>query len=129
MQATEPECMVPAVLGAKQLILVGDHCQLGPVVMCKKAALGGLSQSLCERLVVLGIRPFRQTAWASSTPTASQVRRIAERLWGLSTCSNSTVKFAMRRSSTFRRRWYRRGKMGIGIGPVSSARFPDPPAG
>ena len=59
MQATEPECMVPAVLGAKQLILVGDHCQLGPVVMCKKAANGGLSQSLFERLVVLGIRPFR----------------------------------------------------------------------
>jgi len=59
MQATEPECMVPAVLGAKQLILVGDHCQLGPVVMCKKAAAGGLSQSLFERLVVLGIRPFR----------------------------------------------------------------------
>merc|ERR1719228_2022364 len=51
--------MVPAVLGAKQLILVGDHCQLGPVVMCKKAATGGLSQSLFERLVVLGIRPFR----------------------------------------------------------------------
>ena len=59
MQATEPECMVPVVLGAKQVILVGDHCQLGPVVMCKKAAGGGLSQSLFERLVVLGIRPFR----------------------------------------------------------------------
>eukprot|EP00095_Tigriopus_kingsejongensis_P011513 maker-scaffold33_size549341-snap-gene-0.19 protein:Tk11513 transcript:maker-scaffold33_size549341-snap-gene-0.19-mRNA-1 annotation:"regulator of nonsense transcripts" len=59
MQATEPECMVPVVLGAKQLILVGDHCQLGPVVMCKKAAKGGLSQSLFERLVVLGIRPLR----------------------------------------------------------------------
>lgn len=59
MQATEPECMVPVVLGAKQLILVGDHCQLGPVVMCKKAAKAGLSQSLFERLVVLGIRPFR----------------------------------------------------------------------
>ena len=27
--------------------------------MCKKAATGGLSQSLFERLVVLGIRPFR----------------------------------------------------------------------
>ncbi len=51
--------MVPVVLGAKQLILVGDHCQLGPVVMCKKAARGGLAQSLFERLVVLGIRPFR----------------------------------------------------------------------
>ncbi|CAB4069644.1 UPF1 [Lepeophtheirus salmonis] len=33
MQATEPECMVPVVLGANQLILVGDHCQLGPVVI------------------------------------------------------------------------------------------------
>uniref|UniRef100_A0A9L0K3X6 Regulator of nonsense transcripts 1 n=1 Tax=Equus asinus TaxID=9793 RepID=A0A9L0K3X6_EQUAS len=41
------------------LILVGDHCQLGPVVMCKKAAKAGLSQSLFERLVVLGIRPIR----------------------------------------------------------------------
>ena len=43
--------MVPVVLGAKQVILVGDHCQLGPVVMCKKAAAAGLSQSLFERLV------------------------------------------------------------------------------
>ncbi|KAI1296879.1 Regulator of nonsense transcripts 1 [Halotydeus destructor] len=59
MQATEPECMVPVVLGTKQLVLVGDHCQLGPVVMCKKAAKSGLSQSLFERLVVLGIRPLR----------------------------------------------------------------------
>jgi regulator of nonsense transcripts 1 len=58
-QSTEPECMVPIVLGAKQVILVGDHCQLGPVVMCKKAAKAGLSQSLFERLVLLGIRPIR----------------------------------------------------------------------
>ena len=33
MQATKPECMVLVVLGGKQLILVGDHCQIGPVVM------------------------------------------------------------------------------------------------
>jgi regulator of nonsense transcripts 1 len=59
MQATEPECMVPVVMGVKQLVLVGDHCQLGPVVMCKKAAGAGLSQSLFERLVVLGIHPIR----------------------------------------------------------------------
>ena len=32
-QATEPECLIPLVLGAKQVILVGDHCQLGPVIM------------------------------------------------------------------------------------------------
>jgi len=42
-----------------QVILVGDHCQLGPVVMCKKAAQAGLQQSLFERLVILGIRPIR----------------------------------------------------------------------
>jgi len=58
-QSTEPECMIPSVLGCRQLVLVGDHCQLGPVVMCKKAARAGLSQSLFERLVVLGIRPIR----------------------------------------------------------------------
>ncbi|KAH8055221.1 hypothetical protein JL720_14330 [Aureococcus anophagefferens] len=30
-QATEPESLIPIVLGAKQLVLVGDHQQLGPV--------------------------------------------------------------------------------------------------
>ena len=59
MQSTEPECMVPVVMGAKQLILVGDHRQLGPVVMCKKAALASFNQSLFDRLVVLGIKPCR----------------------------------------------------------------------
>ncbi|VDK45025.1 unnamed protein product [Anisakis simplex] len=58
-QATEPEVMVAVVRGVKQLVLVGDHCQLGPVIMCKKAAKAGLSQSLFERLVVLGSRPIR----------------------------------------------------------------------
>jgi len=58
-QATEPECLLPLVLGAKQVILVGDHCQLGPVIMCKKAARAGLSQSLFERLIMLGVRPIR----------------------------------------------------------------------
>ncbi|KAL2901632.1 Regulator of nonsense transcripts 1-like protein [Bienertia sinuspersici] len=52
-QATEPECLIPLVLGAKQVVLVGDHCQLGPVIMCKKAARAGLAQSLFERLVCL----------------------------------------------------------------------------
>lgn len=72
MQSTEPECMVPVVLGARQLILVGDHCQLGPVVVCKKAAKAGLSQSLFERLVVLGIRPFRLEVQYRMHPELSQ---------------------------------------------------------
>lgn len=58
-QATEPECIIPLVHGAKQVVLVGDHCQLGPVVMCKKAAAAGLNQSLFERLIILGVKPFR----------------------------------------------------------------------
>ena len=61
-QATEPECLIPVVLGAKQLILVGDHCQLGPVVMCKRAAKAGLAQSLFERMVMLQLRPIRLQA-------------------------------------------------------------------
>ena len=56
-QATEPECMVPLMRGCKRLILVGDHRQLGPVLMCMKAARAGLGQSLFERLVKLGVRP------------------------------------------------------------------------
>ena len=58
-QAMEAECFIPIVMGAKQIVLVGDHCQLGPVVMCKPAAKAGLTQSLFERLVLLGIRPIR----------------------------------------------------------------------
>ncbi|CAE7690500.1 UPF1, partial [Symbiodinium pilosum] len=58
-QAAEPECLIPIMMGAKQMVLVGDHCQLGPVIMCKKAAKAGLHQSLFERLIFLGIRPVR----------------------------------------------------------------------
>lgn len=35
-QSTEPEVLTSIVRGVRQLILVGDHCQLGPVVLCKK---------------------------------------------------------------------------------------------
>ncbi|KAI9189782.1 ATP-dependent RNA helicase [Blastocladiella emersonii ATCC 22665] len=58
-QATEPEVFIPLVRGAKQVVLVGDHQQLGPVVMNKKAAQAGFTQSLFERLILLGIRPIR----------------------------------------------------------------------
>ncbi|KFH05858.1 RNA helicase (UPF2 interacting domain) protein [Toxoplasma gondii MAS] len=58
-QATEPECLIPIVLGAKQVVLIGDHCQLGPVVLSKKAAAAGLATSLFSRLLALGHRPLR----------------------------------------------------------------------
>ena len=58
-QATEPESLIPLVKGSRHAILVGDHQQLGPVIMNKKASRAGLCQSLFERLVLLGVRPIR----------------------------------------------------------------------
>ncbi|CAI2297044.1 unnamed protein product [Caenorhabditis sp. 36 PRJEB53466] len=71
-QATEPEILISIVRGVRQLILVGDHCQLGPVVTCKKAAVAGLSQSLFERLILLGIRPFRLQVQYRMHPVLSE---------------------------------------------------------
>jgi regulator of nonsense transcripts 1 len=58
-QAIESECLLPLLKGAKQVVLVGDHMQLGPVVICREAANAGLKQSLFERLVKLQIKPIR----------------------------------------------------------------------
>jgi hypothetical protein len=71
-QACEPECLIPVVYGAKQLILVGDHCQLGPVIMYKRAATAGLAQSLFERLIMLGIRPTRLQVQYRMHPSLSE---------------------------------------------------------
>jgi regulator of nonsense transcripts 1 len=56
-QAVEPEALIPIVKGAKQVVLVGDQCQLGPVILSKAAAKAGLQRSLFERLMHLKIRP------------------------------------------------------------------------
>ncbi|ESO86616.1 hypothetical protein LOTGIDRAFT_235246 [Lottia gigantea] len=47
---TEPETLLP-ILVAKpnQLVLIGDHKQLRPILMCSKAAKLGLEKSLFER--------------------------------------------------------------------------------
>eukprot|EP01016_Furgasonia_blochmanni_P039353 TRINITY_DN4879_c0_g7_i1.p1 TRINITY_DN4879_c0_g7~~TRINITY_DN4879_c0_g7_i1.p1 ORF type:complete len:429 (+),score=110.30 TRINITY_DN4879_c0_g7_i1:91-1287(+) len=49
----------PMLHGAKHVILVGDHRQLGPVITCRQTAKAGLNKSLFERLVAMGIRPVR----------------------------------------------------------------------
>uniref|UniRef100_A0A7S3A9Q6 Upf1 domain-containing protein n=1 Tax=Rhodosorus marinus TaxID=101924 RepID=A0A7S3A9Q6_9RHOD len=71
-QATEPEALIPIVHGCKQLVFVGDHCQLGPVITAKAAAKAGLGQSLFERLVALGIRPIRLTVQYRMHPCLSE---------------------------------------------------------
>lgn len=58
-QALEPEVLIALVKGAKQVVLVGDHQQLGPVILDRRAGDAGLRQSLFERLVVLGHVPVR----------------------------------------------------------------------
>ncbi len=57
-QSAEPECIIPLMMGCKQVVLVGDHKQLGPVIMNKKAAKAGLNQSLFERLMKLRLQPI-----------------------------------------------------------------------
>lgn len=58
-QSSEPESLVSITKGSKQVVLVGDHCQLGPVIMSRHASNAGLSQSLFERLIKLGTKPIR----------------------------------------------------------------------
>jgi regulator of nonsense transcripts 1 len=57
-QATEPAALVPLVRGARQIVLVGDHRQLPPTVISQRAKNGGLSRSLFERMVEVGISPY-----------------------------------------------------------------------
>ncbi|KAL6176708.1 hypothetical protein ACLB2K_053341 [Fragaria x ananassa] len=56
----------------KQVVLVGNHCQLGPFIMWKKAARTGLAQSLFERLVSLGVKPIRLQVQYRMHPALSE---------------------------------------------------------
>ena len=60
-QAIEPSSMVPISKGCRQLILVGDHCQLPPTVISNDAQEGGLGRSLFERLIDVGIKSHMLT--------------------------------------------------------------------
>ncbi|XP_052763926.1 helicase with zinc finger domain 2-like [Mya arenaria] len=46
----EPQCLIPIIAtNAKQVVLIGDHKQLRPIIICKEAGELGLSKSLFER--------------------------------------------------------------------------------
>jgi len=57
-QVTEPMSLVPISRGCQQLVLVGDHKQLPPTILSREAELGGLTLSLFDRLVSLGVMPY-----------------------------------------------------------------------
>ena len=71
-QAVEPECLIPLVMGAKHVVLVGDHLQLGPIVTCAAAKAANLTRSLFERLIDLGVAPFRLQIQYRMHPSLSE---------------------------------------------------------
>jgi len=56
-QTTEPETLMAICKGVKQVVLVGDHCQLPPTVTSQFAFKHGLALPLFTRLVGAGVRP------------------------------------------------------------------------
>lgn len=58
VQSTEPLSLIPCVYGATNLVLVGDHRQLGPTILNKEVVKCGFKQSLFERLLRVGVAPY-----------------------------------------------------------------------
>tara|TARA_B100000676_G_scaffold311912_1_gene383734 strand:- start:1342 stop:3270 length:1929 start_codon:yes stop_codon:yes gene_type:complete len=71
-QATEPATLVPLVRGARQVVLIGDHRQLPPTVISRRAEKGGLDRSLFERLIDMGISPSILTTQYRMHPAISE---------------------------------------------------------
>ena len=71
-QATEPSALVPLSKGARQVVLIGDHKQLPPTVISRRAELGGLARSLFERLIEMGIEPRILTTQYRMHPRISE---------------------------------------------------------
>jgi len=71
-QATEPSTLVPIVKGARQVTLIGDHNQLPPTVISRRAGEGGLGRSLFERLIDMGIKPSVLTIQYRMHPSISE---------------------------------------------------------
>ena len=58
-QTVEPTTLIPILHGSDQVVLVGDHMQLGPTVTSSRALRAGFSITMVQRLVQLGIKPIR----------------------------------------------------------------------
>lgn len=56
-QATEPERLLPMLMYAENVILVGDHKQLSLTVLSPAASAAGYYHSMFERLINLGNTP------------------------------------------------------------------------
>ena len=56
-QAIEPATWVPIMRSCRRLVLVGDHRQLPPTVISRRAEQDGLRRSLFERMIDAGMTP------------------------------------------------------------------------
>ena len=60
-QNVEAETLIPLTKGCRHAVLIGDHCQLGPVVKSRVAERAGLATSMFARLVAAGAQVFMLT--------------------------------------------------------------------
>jgi hypothetical protein len=54
-QATEPSVLNAVTRCSRHVVLIGDHLQLPPTVICREAELGGLAVSMFERLALCNV--------------------------------------------------------------------------
>ena len=71
-QGVEPDILIPLCHGCKQLVLVGDHMQLGPTVGSPQTVKAGYGRSIVERLVQLGLNPRRLTVQYRMHPAIAE---------------------------------------------------------
>ncbi|EAY21670.1 putative regulator of nonsense transcripts, putative [Trichomonas vaginalis G3] len=57
-QCLDPDLLIPLVHGTRQCVLVGDHKQLGPVVVSRQAVKARYDIPLMQRLILNGIHPL-----------------------------------------------------------------------
>jgi regulator of nonsense transcripts 1 len=71
-QATEAAILVPMTRGCRQLVLVGDHCQLPPTVLSTRAEEEGHGVPLFSRMVACGVPPFMLDTQYRMHPSIAQ---------------------------------------------------------
>jgi superfamily I DNA and/or RNA helicase len=73
---TEPECMATIIATkAEQVVLIGDHKQLQPVIMCHSAAQLGLEKSLFERYSDRAVQLKSQYRIMQSVPITTKLSK------------------------------------------------------
>lgn len=87
----EPQCLVPIIATkAKQVVLIGDHLQLKPIIMCREASELGLNTSLFERYALTNSSKNVQF-----TMLEEQYRMVNTNLADLSTHKHESLRLAI----------------------------------